>query len=234
VAVTYVRDGTARRVRARRCVLACYHSIIPRLCPELPDRQREALAEGVKVPLVYANVLIRDWTAFEKLRVSQIYAPNALFQARFPSTFPVALGSYRNPRTPAEPMVRDASSGPLQAGAPEAFAEQDRPLRVGHDDLSRTFERAIAISLAGPWRLVGSTRRVTSKQSPSSLAARIRRRGRPADRPRVGRTDQDKPWVIARRRFGRIAIGQLRRRAAGLHRRGHRPKQTVRSASCSS
>ena len=29
VAVIYVRGGAARKVRARRCVLACYHSIIP-------------------------------------------------------------------------------------------------------------------------------------------------------------------------------------------------------------
>ena len=61
VAVIYVRGGVARQVRARRCVLACYHSIIPRLCPELPARQRVALADGVRVPLVYANVLIADF-----------------------------------------------------------------------------------------------------------------------------------------------------------------------------
>ena len=37
VAVTYVRGGKAHRVRARACVLACYHSVIPRLAPELPE-----------------------------------------------------------------------------------------------------------------------------------------------------------------------------------------------------
>ena len=33
VLVTYIRGGHAYRVRARSCVLACYHSAIPYLCP---------------------------------------------------------------------------------------------------------------------------------------------------------------------------------------------------------
>ncbi len=146
VAVAYVRDGIARRVRARRCVLACYHSIIPRLCPELPDRQREALAEGVKVPLVYANVLIRDWTAFQKLGVSQIYAPNAYFST-VSLDFPVALGSYRNPRTPAEPMVVTLHRIPCKPGLPKRSQN-----KIGRFELVttpfETFERAIRDQLA--------------------------------------------------------------------------------------
>jgi spermidine dehydrogenase len=126
VAVTYVRSGTARRVRARQCVLACYHSIIPRLCPELPDRQLAALAEGVKVPLVYANVLIREWTAFEKLRVSHNYAPNAYFST-VSLDFPVALGSYRNPRTPAEPMVGTLHRVPCKPGLPKRSQNKVHP-----------------------------------------------------------------------------------------------------------
>ena len=43
VEVTYVRGGTAHRVRGKACVLACYNAIIPRLAPELPARQREGL-----------------------------------------------------------------------------------------------------------------------------------------------------------------------------------------------
>ena len=42
VEVTYVRSGQARRVRGRSCVLACYNAMIPYLCPELPEAQREA------------------------------------------------------------------------------------------------------------------------------------------------------------------------------------------------
>jgi spermidine dehydrogenase len=40
VEVTYVRGGTAHRVRASACVLACYNAIIPRLAPELSASQK--------------------------------------------------------------------------------------------------------------------------------------------------------------------------------------------------
>ena len=79
VEVTYVRGGQARRVRAASCVLACYNMVIPYLCPEMPDKQKEALAYAVKIPLVYTNVQIRNWKSFQKLGLSSIYAPGAYF-----------------------------------------------------------------------------------------------------------------------------------------------------------
>ena len=77
VVVAYVRGGRSYSVRAARCVLACYHSIIPRLCPELEERQRVSLLFGVKTPLVYTNVLLRNWQSFQKLGVSHVYTPSA-------------------------------------------------------------------------------------------------------------------------------------------------------------
>src|SRR5262249_44243041 len=65
--VLYVRGGTLHHVRARAVVLACWHSVIPYLCPALPLRQKEALSYAVKVPIVYTNVLLRNWTAFQNL-----------------------------------------------------------------------------------------------------------------------------------------------------------------------
>jgi spermidine dehydrogenase len=44
IEITYVRGGQPRRVRAPACVLACYNMAIPYMCPELPDKQKEALA----------------------------------------------------------------------------------------------------------------------------------------------------------------------------------------------
>ncbi|MEE9292922.1 MAG: FAD-dependent oxidoreductase, partial [Acidobacteriota bacterium] len=60
VDIVYVRGGRPHRVKAKACVLACYNSIIPRLCPEMPAPQREAILYAEKMPLVYTNVLIRD------------------------------------------------------------------------------------------------------------------------------------------------------------------------------
>ena len=68
--ITYVTDGKARKVRGSHSVLACYNCVVPYLCPEMPEEQKEALAYAVKQPLVYTNVQIRNWTAFQKLGVS--------------------------------------------------------------------------------------------------------------------------------------------------------------------
>jgi spermidine dehydrogenase len=75
VQVTYVRDGRVFAARAGACVLACWHTIIPYLAPDLPEAQRKALAYAVKVPLVYTNVAIRDWRAFQRLGTHSIHAP---------------------------------------------------------------------------------------------------------------------------------------------------------------
>jgi spermidine dehydrogenase len=61
VGVTYVRGGQANRVWARNCILACYNQVIPHLCPELLDPQREALSKMVKSCILYTNVALRTW-----------------------------------------------------------------------------------------------------------------------------------------------------------------------------
>src|SRR5579872_4476179 len=53
VRVAYLRDGRVHAVRAKHCILACYNGLIPALAPELPAKQREALAYPVKVPMMY-------------------------------------------------------------------------------------------------------------------------------------------------------------------------------------
>src|SRR6185295_3972119 len=72
VEVAYVQGGKLRSARCARVVLACWNGVITYLCPELPAAQQEALAYGVKVPLVYTHVLVRSWTAFAKLGVQAI------------------------------------------------------------------------------------------------------------------------------------------------------------------
>ena len=51
--------------------------MIPHLCPDLPDKQKEALGYGVKVPLVYANVLLKDGRAFSKLDATLVTCPRS-------------------------------------------------------------------------------------------------------------------------------------------------------------
>jgi spermidine dehydrogenase len=131
VLVGYVRDGAPHRVAAKHVVLACFHMIIPYLMPQLPPAQRAALAQNVKTPLVYTNVLVRDWQAWVRLKVADIVAPMS-FHNRVALDFPVSLGGYRNPRDPGEPMVLHMVHVP---GAPNAGLDARAQFRAGRTKL---------------------------------------------------------------------------------------------------
>ena len=79
--ISYVTNGRVLRVNARHAVLACYHAIIPHLCPELPDEQKQAQKYQVKRPLLVTNVLLRDSKAIDKLELSGAYCPGRLHGA---------------------------------------------------------------------------------------------------------------------------------------------------------
>jgi spermidine dehydrogenase len=106
-------------------VLACYNMVIPHIMPELPDAQKQALALSVKMPLVYVNVAIRNWHAFVKLGVDNIYSPYAYF-SNIKLDYPVALGGYRNPRDPSEPMLLHMEHMPLTPNRGLSNVEQFR------------------------------------------------------------------------------------------------------------
>src|SRR5262249_39879524 len=74
VLVGYARGGTLHRIAARHVVLACFHYVIPHIMPELPEAQRDALAQNVKTPIVYTNVVVSNWQAWTALNVHTITA----------------------------------------------------------------------------------------------------------------------------------------------------------------
>ncbi len=117
VEITYLRGGEVQRVRGRSCVLACYNMMIPHLCPELPEQQREALSYALKAPLIYSQVLIRDWKSFERLGLEGAYCPGS-YHSSVRLGDPVSMGEYRCPRTPDEPMVLQLLRVPLKPGLP--------------------------------------------------------------------------------------------------------------------
>ncbi len=106
-----------KTVSARQVVLACWHSVIPAICPELPEAQKTALAYAIKVPLVYTNVFIRKWTAFQKLGVQRIATPG-FFHTSVNLDFPVSLGSYKHQTHPEEPIVLHLSKAACHPGLP--------------------------------------------------------------------------------------------------------------------
>jgi len=117
VEVTYSTAGKLRTVHAANCVLACWHVVIPYICEELPDPQKEALASAQKVPLLYTNVAIRNWTSFEKLGVRAVYAPGS-YHTNVSLDLPVSIGAYQCSQSPDQPIVVHMVRTPNKPGLP--------------------------------------------------------------------------------------------------------------------
>jgi spermidine dehydrogenase len=117
VEIAYARGGKVYTVRAAHCILACWHVVIPHICEELPDKQKEALSSAAKVPLLYTNVAIRNWKAFQKLGVSSIYSPSS-YHSHLNLDIPVSIGDYKCSRNPEEPIVVHMMKSPCKPGLP--------------------------------------------------------------------------------------------------------------------
>ena len=104
VDVGYVHDGALHRVQANHVVYAGYGMMLPYMCPDLAQPQRTALAAGVKAPLVYVNVAVRNWRPWVRQGVHEITNPMGFF-SRLKLDYPVSLGDYRFPSHPDEPML---------------------------------------------------------------------------------------------------------------------------------
>jgi spermidine dehydrogenase len=204
VEVTYLLAGKAHKVRGAHCIMACYNCIVPLLCPEMSQKQKDALAYAVKQPLVYTNVQIRNWTAFQKLGVSYIYAPGSYFCSTT-LDFPVSLGDYRFPSSPEESCILHLVRTPCSPGMP--CKEQ---FKAGRYELLSTpfatFERKIRDQLgrmlgAGGFDPAKDIQAITVNRWPHGYAYEYNQLFEPVDR-----SPSERPCVIGRQPFGRITI----------------------------
>ena len=114
VRVDYVEKGQPFSISADHCILACYNGLIPHLCPEMSDQQKEGLSYGVKVPFVYANVLLKNGRAFAGLDTTFTQCPYDPFQ--WVSAAPtVTSGGYQPPQSPDRPMAVFMMASPTPA-----------------------------------------------------------------------------------------------------------------------
>jgi spermidine dehydrogenase len=150
VHVRYMQDGRLHAVKGKAAVLACWNGVIPHIMPELPTSQKEALAYGTKGPLVYTNVVLRNWRAFERLGVSSFYCPT-MFHDTVALTEAASLGGLDHARSPDEPIALHLTQFPCEPGLPRRDQH-----RVGRARLLATsfeaFERETRQQLA---RLLG-------------------------------------------------------------------------------
>lgn len=104
VEVLYIRAGQVRRVRSRKAIYAGHYAMLPYICPDLSEAQRQAVAGCVRAPLVYITVAVRNWRPWVKLGVHLINNP-AGFYSVAKLDYPVSLGSYRFASSPDEPIL---------------------------------------------------------------------------------------------------------------------------------
>ena len=117
VEVTYARGGKVYTAKAKNAILACWHVVIPYICEELPDKQKQALASAQKVPLLYTNVALRNWTSFQKVAASSIYSPG-MYHTSVNLDLPVSIGGYECARKPEEPIVIHMMKAACHPGRP--------------------------------------------------------------------------------------------------------------------
>jgi spermidine dehydrogenase len=203
VDVSYVSQGKGYRVRGDQVILACWNMVIPYLCPEMPQRQREGLAYGAKVPLVYTNVLLRNWSALRNLGVGAVYCPGSYFN-EVDMDYPVSIGSYHFPATPQEPCVLRLERAPCKPGL--TTREQHRAGRAELFATSfATFEHHVRDQLgrmfgAGGFDPEKDILGITVNRWPHGYAYSYSTLFDP-EWP-----DGKAPHIVGRQRFGRIAI----------------------------
>lgn len=209
VEVTYVNGGKAHSITADRVVMAGYHAMVPMLCPEIPQSQRNALSNAQRAPIVFTNVLLRNWISFKKLGLSYAYCPES-FHNSVALDVPVSMGNYTCPKTPEEPMLLHLVRTPGQPGL-SAFEQ----FKAGKHDLLttsfETFERNIRDQLgrilsAGGFDPARDIAGITVNRWPHGYAYGYDPESEEiAFEPELWPADQ-RHWQTARQRFGNISF----------------------------
>ncbi|MGI5168147.1 NAD(P)-binding protein [Spirillospora sp. CA-253888] len=104
VDVNFFKDGKVYGCTAGGVVMACYNTMVPYLMQDLPSPQKQALFYGTKLPMIYAMVQLRNWRAWEKLKI---------YHTRFTSgdwvvaelDYPVSMGGYEFSKDPDQPIL---------------------------------------------------------------------------------------------------------------------------------
>jgi len=204
VEVSYARDGKVYTARAKHSILACWHVIIPFVCEDLPDPQKEALTSAQKIPLLYTNVLLRNSTSFQKLNANTIYAPSG-YHTNVNLDLPVSIGDYRCPRTPEEPALVHMSKSPCHAGLPARDQHTAGRIEL-YSTTFETMERRIREQLArtlgpGGFDPARDILAITANRWPHGYAYEYSSLW-----DKFVLDGGETPCEIARKPFGRIAI----------------------------
>jgi spermidine dehydrogenase len=203
VDLVYTRFGRLHQLRAKQCIMACYNMMIPYLCPDMPEKQKESLHYLVKTPLIYTSVALRNWQAFKKLGVNGVYFPASYFVTM--RLNPVTnIGEYHSVGSENDPVLLFMVRTPCQPGLDERAQN-----RAGRADILATsfdtFERNIRDQLGralgpGGFDPARDITAITLNRWPHGYAYEYNSLFDPDWAPGQA------PNELGRRRFGQIAI----------------------------
>jgi spermidine dehydrogenase len=141
VELVYARFGTLTKIHAKAAIMACYNMMIPYLCPDMSDAQKDGLHYMVKTPLIYTSVAIRNYAAWKKLGISNVYAPGS-YHCTMRLDPATTIGGFRSVAGPNDPVLVHMVRTPCAPGLDER--EQNRAGRAEILATSlETFERNI-------------------------------------------------------------------------------------------
>jgi spermidine dehydrogenase len=152
VIVTYADPaGKPVSVNAGHVVLACWHRVIPYLTDEISDDQINALNDQQKVPLIYTNVQLRNWQAFDALKIDGVNAKGN-FWSGFEIDFPVSIGDYKFADKPEDPVILHLSKvmvAPGLSSRDQALEGKRALMSLSFEDMERSIRDLLTRALAG-------------------------------------------------------------------------------------
>lgn len=223
VQISYLNQGRALSVKAANVVMACMNNVIPHICTDVPDAQVGPLHMAVRAANISTNVLFRNWRAFEQARLRSVTSPYTFYGSMSLSS-PRRFGPVTPSLSPEEPVIASFGTGgnsgilsnPVMVralcgeNAPEIGMPADDQYRIVRQGLLSAplelFEREV--------RLLASKALAGTDFDPARdiVAVAVNRWGHGFATgtnelfdgpPEPG---QPLPTVLARQKFGRIAI----------------------------
>jgi spermidine dehydrogenase len=207
VAVSYSSGGRSYRVHADNAVMACWNAVSSYIVRGLPAEQVDAMRYGVKVPLLYARAVLRDWRPFTRAKVSDISSPT-MYWSGFGLNIPTKIGAYASPTRPDEPNVVTFYRTPNKPGQNLPCRDQHR---AGRGELIKTsfadFEREIRDALARSLGAHGlDPARDITAITVNRWAHGYAYEYNSLDDPAIFKPADEQPYTLARRPHGRITI----------------------------
>ena len=204
VDVSYINKNVVHKVRAKKCVMACYNFAIPYLCPEIPQAQKENLAYSVKAPITYTKVLVDNWSAFAEQNLDFVYYTNDFYK-QVELDYPVSMGNYQFGQTPDDPMILHMCYVPWMQdydGADQWRAGRNEMLALPFESYEEKVFSQLdqALGHAG-FDVERDINAITVNRWPHGYAYNPSLTWEPDYL-----VDGDKPWVKGRATFGNIAI----------------------------